>query len=450
MADETEPSDMAGSTEEEPTIPARGPARRGHRIITVVAAVCLVGGGIGAAVAVTGGPSGSSTPASAVNNLLAAANHSDLIGVLDAIVPGERTAIEPGMLGLVAQLERLDVLSHNTNLKDVGGLSLHFAGIKTATTMLSSNVAAVAITGGTVTGAFDATSLPVGSFVSRLTRGRLSGNKQSSTSPVTTGREAIVTEQVNGTWYVSLGYTVAYDALRSAGRPATPPPTNEAVSATGSSTPEGAVATLLNDAMAFNLRGVIGDLPPGEMGALQSYAPLFLGKADQSLEKARSEVATRITHMSLSGSPIAGGTLVKVSDLGLSATVEGITLTYKGGCLTYSYLGRSVRRCPSLAVTRAAENKLISVLPRSLRGLATRLMKDRPSFGFVTVQDNGRWFVSPVATMLDALNGTLSILQPQDLEAIASLAENPAELHALGTSLEKVALGALASGSSTF
>jgi len=154
--------------------------------------------------------------------------------------------------------------------------------------------------------------------------------------------------------------------------------------------------------------------------------------------------------MSLSGSPIAGGTLVKVSDLGLSATVEGITLTYKGGCLTYSYLGRSVRRCPSLAVTRAAENKLISVLPRSLRGLATRLMKDRPSFGFVTVQDNGRWFVSPVATMLDALNGTLSILQPQDLEAIASLAENPAELHALGTSLEKVALGALASGSSTF
>jgi hypothetical protein len=77
-------------------------------------------------------------------------------------------------------------------------------------------------------------------------------------------------------------------------------------------------------------------------------------------------------------------------------------------------------------------------------------MKDRPSFGFVTVQDNGRWFVSPVATMLDALNGTLSILQPQDLEAIASLAENPAELHALGTSLEKVALGALASGSSTF
>ena len=77
-------------------------------------------------------------------------------------------------------------------------------------------------------------------------------------------------------------------------------------------------------------------------------------------------------------------------------------------------------------------------------------MKDHPSFGFVTVEDNGRWFVSPVATMVDALNGTLSILQPQDLEAIASLAENPAELHTLETSVEQLLYGALGSGSSTF
>gem|GEM_PF-1312983 len=450
MSDEIEPSGMAGSTEEELTMQTRRPSRRGRRIITVVVTVCLVGGGIGAAVAATGSSGVSSNPAAAVRKLLDAANHRDLIGALDAIVPGERAAIEPGMLGLVAQLERLDVLSRNTNLKDVGGLSLHFSEIKTATTMLSSNVAAVAITSGTVTGSFDAMSLPIGSFVSRLTRGRLTGQKESSTSPVTTGREAIVTEQVNGTWYVSLGYTIAYDALRSADRLATLPPTNEAVSATGSSTPESAVATLLNDAVEFNLRGVIADLPPGEMGALQSYAPRFLGKADQSLAKARSEVTMRITHMSLSGSPIAGGTLVKVSDVGLSATVQGITLAYKDGCLTYSYLGRSVRRCPSPATTRAADKKLIAVLPRSLRGLVTRLMKDHPSFGFVTVEDNGRWFVSPVATMVDALNGTLSILQPQDLEAIASLAENPAELHTLETSVEQLLYGALGSASSTF
>ena len=71
-----------------------------------------------------------------------------------------------------------------------------------------------------MTGTFDAAKLPVGSFVSTLTHGLLSGAKQTSTSNVTTGREAIVTEQVNGTWYVSLGYTIAYDALRSEHLPA--------------------------------------------------------------------------------------------------------------------------------------------------------------------------------------------------------------------------------------
>ncbi|MGP8066059.1 MAG: hypothetical protein ACLP81_06755 [Acidimicrobiales bacterium] len=441
---------MAGSTEEEPTMPTRRPSRRGRRIVTVVVAVCLVGGGIGAAVAVTGSSTGSSAPASAVDKLLEAANHSDLLGAIDAVVPGERTAIQPGMVGLAAQLERLGVLSRSTDLSDIGGLSLHFAGIKTATTMLSSTIAAVAITRGSVTGTFDAAKLPVGSFVSTLTHGLLSGAKQTSTSNVTTGREAIVTEQVNGTWYVSLGYTIAYDALRSEHLPASLPGTNEAVSATGASTPDGAVATMLDDAAAFNLSGMIGDLPSGEMGALQSYAPLFLGKADRELTKARSEVALRITNLKLSSSPVAGGMLVKVSGLSFQATVEGITIGYKGGCLTYSYLGRSVRHCPNPAMTRAADAKIIAVLPKSLRGLATRLTKNPPTFGIVTVQENGRWFVSPVATMFDALNGSLSILQPQDLEAIASLAEDPAELHALGTSLEKVALGALASGSATF
>ena len=208
-------------------------------------------------------------------------------------------------------------------------------------------------------------------------------------------------------------------------------------------------ATTLDDAAAFNLSGMIGDLPSGEMGALQLRAAL-LGKADRELTKARSEVALRITNLKLSSSPVAGGMLVKVSGLDFQATVEGITIGYKGGCLTYSYLGRSVRHCPNPAMTRAADNEDHPVLHEVPARVATRLTKNPPTFGIVTVQENGRWFVSPVATMFDALNGSLSILQPQDLEAIASLAEDPAELHALGTSLEKVALGALASGSATF
>lgn len=447
MSDEARPSQIAGNPEEQPAGTGRGPAWRSRRIVTAVIVVCLVGGGVGAAVAESGGPSSSSTPAAAVHRLLEAADHRDLLGAIEAIAPGERTAIEPGLVGLVHQLERLKVLASSTNFRDLGGMSLHFTGVRTTTTMLSPTLAAVAITGGSVTGSLNVNQLPIGSFVRGLTHGMLPQKAETSTSAISTGRGAIVTEQVGGTWYVSLGYTIAYDALRSEGRPAVTPAVNGAVPAAGSATPTEAVAALLRDAAAFNLRQLIGDLPPGEMGALQSYASLFLGRAETALAKDRSEARVRITNLGLTSSPVDGGVLVKVRDLGLSVTYDGITIAYRGGCVSYGYQGRSVRRCPSRAASSAEIRKIIAAFPSSLRPLATRLTKDRPAIGFVAVQENGRWYVSPVATLLNDLNGYLSLLQPGDLTAIASLAERPAEAKALGHALEQAVLGALASGS---
>jgi len=443
MSNEIEPAEMAGNSDETPPASGRERTRRGRRIVVVVVAVCLAGGGVGAAIAESGSSSGPSTPAGAVETLLDAADHSDLLGAIDAIAPGERAAIEPGFVGLVSQLERLDVLSATTNLNDVGGLTLQFQGIKTKTTMLSSSVAAVAITGGSVTRSLDARKLPIGSFVEGLIQGLLPSRVETSTGPVATGPEAIVTEKVGGTWYVSLGYTIAYDALRAAGRPAVPPAAAEAVRATGSSTPEGAVGVLLTDAVALDLPGLLGDLPPGEMGALQSYSPLFLGKAEAALAKVRSRVTTKVTGFTVSSSAVTGGTLVKVGDLGLSVRYEGITINYKGGCLTYSYLGRSVRRCAKHAVSSAEVRKIIEAFPPSLRGLVTSLAKNPPAIGFVTVQEGGRWFVSPVATLLDDVDASLAILRPQDLVAIAALAENRQEAEALARSLEKLLFGSV-------
>jgi hypothetical protein len=449
VSDEIEPSGTIGSSDEPQTSSQHGPARRGRKIIVVAVAICLIGGGIGVAVAESGAPGNASTPAAAVNRLLDAADHSDLLGAIDAIAPGERNAIEPGFVGLVHQLERLDVLSPSTNLSDVGGLSLHFAGVKTATAMLSPTVAAVSITGGSVTGSLDAGKLPIGSFVRGLTRGLLPPASRTSTSSVSTGREAIVTEKVAGTWYVSLGYTIAYDVLRSEGLPGVSPTVSAAVSATGSSTPEGAVRVLLSDAAAFNLRGLLSDLPPGELGALQGYAGLFLGKAGAAAAKARSQVSVRITSLKMSSSAVAGGTLVQIGGIGLAVSYDGVTFSYKGGCLTYGYEGRSVRRCATNATSSAEFRRILAALPLSLRGLAMRFTASRPALGFVTVQEGSRWFVSPVATLFEDVNASLSTLKPRDLGSIASLLEHPAAAEALAHSLEQLLLGALASGSSS-
>lgn len=457
MSDETEHSEVVGSQVDQPAAGGRGPSRRGRTIVTIVVAVCLIGGGVGAAVAMSGGsgPSstGGSSPASAVNKLLNAADHSDLLGAVDALVPGEQAAFKSGAMGLVGQLIRLKVLSSGVNLSHVGGVSLRFSGITTRTKMLTSSLAAVAITGGSGTGSVEARKLPLGSFVSGLVRGLLPARSQRVTGRASTGHSAIVTEDVGGTWYVSLGYTIAYDAAREQGLSGMPPAASAAVPASGSATPEGAVRALVNDTASLNLAGMIGDLPPGEMGALQSYAPLFLGKAEAALAKTRTELRLRITSMDLSASAVAGGTLVRVRGVGLTARYDGITFSYKDGCLTYTRAGQTVRQCLSAPTAkteiRAIRAELLALLPRSLRALVTRLETKKVAIELMTVQENGRWYVSPTATMFEAMNASLSLLRPQDLVAIASFVENPAEVQSFERSIASL-VGGTASAKSLF
>ena len=151
-------------------------------------------------------------------------------------VPGERDAIEPGLVGLVDQLKRLHVLSASADPADVAGLSFHFANVTTRTQYLSPALAEVSITGGHVSTAYDLAKLPLGSFVTGIAGAALH-RSQSSTQRANTGQSGIVAVKQNGSWYVSLGYTEAVDSLRAGGhhdvlpppaasrRRAAPPPT---------------------------------------------------------------------------------------------------------------------------------------------------------------------------------------------------------------------------------
>ena len=440
------PSEIDGTADHEAlghdiASPHKAEHRRAPRVLAIVVALLLVGGGVGAAVALSSSSSGPSSPSSAVDSLLASANHSDLLGALAVIAPGERNAIEPGLTELVNQLIRLHVLSSNAHLGNVSGISLHFSGVHTKTEMLTSDLAAVRITSGSVTTSVSGKQLPLGSFVDHLASGVLGSYAKTQTSSAKTGRAAIVTEKVNGTWYVSIGNTIAVDELRSSGQNGAPPPVSQEVEAVGSATAEGAVRTLLLDAASFNLRGIIADLPPGEMGALQAYAPLFLGKANTSIERAREAVKLKVTNMALSGTSVAGGTLVHVGALGLSATLRGVTIGYQGGCVTIATQnGTTIRKCPTKSEMSALSKQALSALPSPLRRMVLRLGKSHPSSGFLVVNEGGRWFVSPTATLFDDVNGYLGIFEPQDLTAIAGLAENRAEWQGILRNLEQIGL----------
>jgi len=432
----------AGFTGEPPPPPAGD--RSGRKIAAVIAAVVVVGAGVGTAVALSSSSSGgASTPSTAVTSLLDAANHSDVLGALDSLVPGERQAIEPGLSGLVGQLQRLHVLSSGADLSGVDGIGLHFSKIVTRTQMLTPTLAAVTIGSGSITASVTPRQLPLGSFV----RGFVSGQPRpaSKTSSASTGHSAVVTELIGGHWYVSLGYTIAADVLRGKGGSGDPPPPDEAIAASGASSPQGAVSALFRATAALNIAGLIGDLPPGEMGALQRYAPLFLNGDRASLAKARSQVKIEITSLSLSTSPALGGTLVEVKNVGFSGTFGGVSITFKNGCITETRGSITQHECAAsrdaTGATKAqqrAVKEIVALLPRNVRAVVSRFEHSHASFGLVTVEEGGRWYVSPLETMLDDLDSFLAIPQAQDLVAIEQLIENPTELRSLERAIERI------------
>jgi hypothetical protein len=361
-----------------------------------------------------------------------AAQNSDLLGALDAIAPGERAAIEPGLVTFIHQMQRLDVLSAGADPSHVPGITLRFSGIQTSTQYLEPTIAAVTITHGTVASAADVASLPLGSFITGLT-GSLAGKPSSSrTESAATGRSALVTVNDGGSWYVSLGYTIAVDSLRSGGGTGVPPSPSLAVQPTGATTPEGAVSDFLDSLAALNLSGMIADLAPGEMAALQSYAPMFLGKANAEISRVRNVLSLKISVPSMTTQPLGSMTLVKVSKLVLQETTRGTTITINGHCTTETYLGHSTTTCNGAGESQS----ILKLLPANVQSILQRLSHGRTDEGIATVEDNGKWYISPVATLLQSVNAVVAELQPSDLALISSYAKDPA---AAKEELEKIA-----------
>ena len=176
-------------------------------------------------------------------------------------------------------MKRLGILSGDADLGDLTGLSAQYTGFTTSTDDLAPDVAAVTVTGGSTTGTVDPSQLPLASYFKDLLGVALNGKPHTATSPAS-GPIVFGTEEVDGSWYVSLGYTIAINALKGEGQSGAPPAASEALQAAGASTPQGAVQAIFTDVSNLDLAGLLADLAPDEMAALDAYAPDWLPRAE--------------------------------------------------------------------------------------------------------------------------------------------------------------------------
>ena len=292
----------------------QAPKRKTRVVALAVGLVAAVGAGGFAFVQLSDKTDGADTPRAAVNQMVNAINSGDVLGVLEALPPGERSAMVDPIKDINDQLQRVGIVAKNNNLKSFQGAGIKIAVTEAQATNLGSEVASVDITKGTVESSFDLSKLPIGDELKKLAyKDGVPTSTGKSTSTLKDGTVVhLMTIKEGGGWHVSLFYTLADALRRNAGK--SNPEFGKGIAPVGADTPEGAVKDMLNAVGTVDVKRLIELLPPDEMRVMHDYAPLFLDNTMKSIAdfKKKNSVA------------------ISFNDSAFSATKNGDVAVVKG------------------------------------------------------------------------------------------------------------------------
>lgn len=412
---EGEPTDPAGYAPPPPvppdtTIFAGGPpatsvTRRPLAYVAVVIGlIAMVGGAIFFARSV-GQASGAKTPEAAVQRMFDALSSEDFLGVIESLTPAERTLLSGRIQTITSELGRLGILRKDLDLGSVDGIDLAFTGLKYKSETLAEGFTAVEVTAGTSTYRIDPASSPIGDFVRGLLP-RGSSKTISGTDDLSNEHAIFMAVQQDGSWFVSIGYSIAEQARRDVGAPL--PTFGAGVPARGAATPEAAVEAFLRGAALLDVRRLIELMPPGEMAALHDYAPLFLTELLKESAAARKHYSLNVPTLTLKGRVTGDEAVVMIDRIAFRLTVPdaGISVDYDGKCATI----KGAEGFFGLGGGPICGDELSK---QAIPGLDVN-----PDIGITAVREGGLWYVSPSRTVLDSIIGILKSLQPRTLDEL--------------------------------
>ena len=308
--------------------------RRGRLWGSIAAVVVLAGGGAATYAAFAAGDNGSGSPTAAVQKVVADLQKSDLIGVLDDLAPGERTAFSSPLREEVSSLKRLGVLSANADPAAVSGV--HFAAhdLKFAdkTVRVNDHVQIVTIIGGTVDTSADVAKMPFTKRILSLVPAR----KSTDHADFTQHQARIAAQQVGGHWYASMFYTVADQAAGHA-----VPTASDRVPARGATSADAAVGKMVHALMSGDVGSALALVSPVELNAAHDY-----GRKIITASAMRGAVPATITTLDLTDTAISGGGVrVGLSKLVLDMHGQQISVTIDNGCARIATTGLNKRVC---------------------------------------------------------------------------------------------------------
>lgn len=403
---------------------------RGTLVAVIVGVVALLAAGTFAVIKITGGDDGgAASPADVGTELIAALEEEDLLGVIDLLLPSEREALRQPMIDLVDHMKRLEVLSAEASLDDVGGLDLRFGDVQV--TVEPTNVTDITniVLSGTASAVVDGEAVPLGDL---LIDEAFAGERPEMDQPMESNEfddVRLTTVERDGRWYLSAFYSMAETARgRDSGRDIP----LVGLAAVGAEEPELAVDAMLDAMVASDVAAMVALLDPSEVEALHRYAPLFLGEAEQSADDLPVEATISDVQYSVAGE----GNRRSVGIDSISVTITQpeseldsgdepmtVTLTYAAGCLVVTGMGEEATEVCGTdfdSIDELAEQNGFgdSEATQELLDAFSEAFADFDPSGIAVHEVDGKWYVSPLRTLFDGLDSVLDALERPEIERI--------------------------------
>ena len=397
--------------------PAAAPPRRSPRRLAAVGVAAVLAVGAGAfGISAMNEPDGPESPEAAVEAFFAAVDDEDVIGVLESVEPDERAALRRALEGGIEQTDRAEI-TQDVDLRDVSGVDLAVSGLAHTTERFTDDVAGVDLTGGTVDAGVALADLPFGRTVSDVLG---AGTEDPEAATIDLAGLRVMTVSRGGAWYVSAAYTAA-EAIRRDTDPEPALPTFGSFAAgPGADSPEDAVRNLATAIDEVDVAAMIATTSPTRGRVLHDYGPTLVEAVGET-----DPESTSLTDLTLTAEPEAEGTtVVTVTGYELSFGSYGETITHRlaDGCITTTFDYTDDPEYPQpddLGYPQPTNSCEVGPMNARSFWFTTPFGVTGETASFVTVEEDGRWYIDPVESLAELLVGSLRESSVDELRDLA-------------------------------
>ncbi|MFW2382014.1 MAG: hypothetical protein ACN4GZ_09665 [Acidimicrobiales bacterium] len=428
------PEMLLGSTEESVTTSStvNTSGVPGRLAVGGLVAALAVGGLFATRAALTE-PAGPASSEEAVTEFFAALDNDDFVGLAEVIHPAERESLAQPVFDMVDHAKRLEVVSASTDLTQSSFIDFQVEGVTFSVESTSPKLHYVTTTGGTISAPENPT-LPTGPLFDRFDIDVMDSGGGTVTADLGIEPMQMAVIEEDGSWYVSIWYSVAESARREAGLAF--PGVGTGPAPVGSATPDGVMEDMMAAIFDLDADRVLTLLDPEEAAALYDYSPLFMNDLRVALAEVEAEAAAAGMEWSLdsidfTATEANGRQLVSFNSMTASFSIESEWTSMSGSiridddCSIVTVDEETLNSCDVQSGEQRAEldrlrDELLEVADLSAVTLNAFEKVAAVERGITVVERDGRWYLSLMPTMLETVNDHMAVLDAGDLVAVGT------------------------------